>query len=168
MRTKLVSECDDQCLLEYCVGKAKKVCVYPGIQQCLAIAGWTPSGMLCTHVSPGATKAEIEATFDYLRGMGGDNARRWYVVGPCSEHFAAVNAQWRSVEAIKGSFRKQLKNKAADRWILDVTTERNQHSWGIDIQAETYPAHPAIAFAYRQAMKRGAWTNLKLHNFVRF
>lgn len=168
MRVKLVAECDDQCLPEYCVGKARKTCVYPGIQQCFAIAGWTPTGMLCTHVSPGATKAEIEATFDNLRGMGGDNARRWYVVGPCVAHFADVNAQWRSVDAIKRSFRKQLKNKTADYWIRDATAERNQHNWGIDIHAEIYTTHPAVAFAYRQAMKKGAWTNLKLYDFVRF
>jgi len=158
-----------QVLPEYHVGTASQSCTYPGIAQCFAIAGWTQAGMLCTHVSPGATKADIEATFDYLLQEGGANVQRWYVVGPFTDHFAVAKARWRSVEDIKKTFKKAFGNKNAEHWILDVTTERNQFSWGIDIQAEHEGAMPAAWFSYRQAGKLTvAWTELKLHRFVRF
>jgi hypothetical protein len=97
MRIKLLDPKADQSLPEYCVGQASTTCLYPGIAQCFAIAGWLKGEMLCTHVSPGATKEEIDTTFEYLRDMGGDQAQRWYVVGPFTNHFAVVKAQWRSV-----------------------------------------------------------------------
>lgn len=61
-----VDEKADQSLSEYKVGKASQSCVYAGIAQCFAIAGWTQTGMLCTHVSPGATQADIADTFASL------------------------------------------------------------------------------------------------------
>jgi hypothetical protein len=167
MRVALVAPAADQSLPEYCVGQASRTCVYPGIAQCFAIAGWTKAGMLCTHVSPGATSEEMDATFEHLRNLGGHQAQRWYVVGPFTEHFAVAKAQWRSVEAIKKTF-KQLKNKNAERWILDVTAERQAFSWGIDIQATPCDWAPVIYFDYRKWGSKGGWTDLKVHKFVRF
>lgn len=81
-RVTLVAPAVDQSLPEYCVGQMSRTCVYPGIAQCFAIAGWKNGDKLCTHVSPGATKGGIHTTFEYLRDMGRDLALRWYVTGP--------------------------------------------------------------------------------------
>ncbi|EIL91726.1 hypothetical protein UU9_03522 [Rhodanobacter fulvus Jip2] len=167
MRVTLVAPAANQLLSEYCVGQASKICVYPGIAQCFAIAGWSQAGMLCAHVSPGATSEEIDATFQYLRNMGGGQVQRWYVVGPCTDHFAATTSQWRSVQDIKKSF-KQLKNKNGEHWILDVTAERQAFSWGIDIQATPCNWAPVIYFDYRKWGSKGGWSDLKVHKFERF
>jgi hypothetical protein len=167
MRVTLVAPAANQSLSEYCVGQASKTCVYPGIAQCFAIAGWSHAGMLCTHVSPGATSGEIDATFQHLNNMGGAQVQRWYVVGPFTDHFASTTAQWRSVQDIKKSFKK-LKNKNAEHWILDVTAERQAFSWGIDIQATPCDWAPVIYFDYRKWGSKGGWTDLKVHKFVRF
>jgi hypothetical protein len=102
-----------------------QTCVYPGIAQCFAIAGWTESGILCTHVSPGATKDDIASTFASLRDMGGSEVMYWYVVGPSAQHFAVAKAQWRSVKNIKETFKREFSNKTAVHSILDATAERN-------------------------------------------
>lgn len=158
----------NQVLPEYQVGKASQTCTYPGIGQCFAIAGWSQTGMLCTHVSPGASKSDVASTFGHLRDMGGDVILRWYVVGPFTDHFAVAKATWRSVDDIKKSFKKAFGNKAAEHWILDVTTERNEFNWGVDIQAERCQWTPSIFFSYKQAAKNTGWNDLKLYRFVRF
>jgi hypothetical protein len=167
MAIKLLDPAADQSLPEYHVGQASRTCIYPGIAQCFAIAGWKNGEMLCTHVSPGATKEDIDTTFEYLRDMGGDQAQRWYVVGPFTHHFAVVKAQWRSVKAIGKTF-KELKNKNADRWILDVTTERNVFSWGIDVKAVPCDWAPVVYFDYKKTGRGNDWNELKVHKFVRF
>lgn len=124
-----------------------QTCVYPGIAQCFAIAGWTESGILCTHVSPGATKDDIASTFASLRDMGGSEVMYWYVVGPSAQHFAVAKAQWRSVKNIKETFKREFNNKTAVHSILDATAERNTKVTdpgftiprtfsGIDVRAE--------------------------------
>ena len=170
----------DQSLVEYTVGQALQTCTYPGIAQCFAIAGWTQSAMLCTHVSPGATKADMATTFESLRGMGGDQVLYWYVVGPFNEHFAVQKAQWRSVKDIKKTFESQLKNKAASHFVLDATGERNTKVLdpgftiprtfsGIDIRAEHRGWESMIWFSYKESSARvKTWNRFKLESFKRF
>jgi len=170
----------DQSLPEYHVGKAYSTCVYPGIAQCFAIAGWTQSAMLCTHVSPGATKDDMEATFASLRDMGGDTAMYWYVAGPFSEHFAVAKAQWRTVKAIKKTFQKEFKNKAAAHWILDASDERNttriypgttipSRFSSIDIRAEHRGWESMIWFSWKEHSRSVTqWDRFNLAKFRRF
>lgn len=175
-----VSPQPDQSLKEYMVGKALQTCTYPGIGQCFAIAGWTQSAMLCTHVSPGATKDDMATTFASLREMGGDVVMYWYVVGPFSDHFAVAKAQWRSVKDIQKTFRSELKNKAASRFVLDATAERNTKVLdpgitiprtfnAIDIRAEHRGWESMIWFSYKESSPRvKTWKRFKLEDFKRF
>lgn len=167
-------------LPEYHVGKASETCIYPGIAQCFAIAGWMQSAMLCTHVSPGATKDDISDTFASLRDMGGENVMFWYVVGPFTQHFAVNKAQWRSVKSIKKTFRKEFNNKQADHWILDATSERNTKRLypgidipmtfsSIDILAEHRGWENIIWFSYKEhSSKVTQWNRFNSSKFVRF
>jgi len=169
----------NQSLIEYTVGKAFQTCLYPGIAQCFAVAGWTQSAMLCTHVSPGATKDDIASTFASLRGMGGDEVMYWYVAGPFNEHFAVAKAQWRSVNDIKKTFRSEFKNKAATHFVLDATAERNTKVLdpgftiprtfsAIDVRAEHRGWESMIWFSYKESAARvKEWNRFKLENFKR-
>ena len=181
MRTKTVTPGADLSLVEYTVGKASGTCLFPGIAQCFAIAGWMPSAMLCTHVSPGATAEELDAVFHALHGMGAAHATAWYVVGPFNDHFAVRKAQWRSTRHIAKAFDAGLgKKNTADRFILDVTAERNQKVLepgftiprtfnAIHVRAEHRGWESMIAFSYQEASpKAKEWTRLRWDRFVRF
>jgi|GEM_PF-2501355 len=181
MTIKIVTQGATLSLPEYTVGKASATCIYPGIAQCFAIAGWTPSGMLCTHVSPGATGDDLDATFQALLGMGGAHATSWYVVGPFTDHFAVKKAQWRSSRAISKAFDAALgKKSTADRFILDVTVDRRQQVLeqgftiprtfnSIDIRAEHRGWESLIAFSYKEGSPKVIdWTRLAWSRFVRF
>lgn len=170
----------DQSLSEYTVGKAMQTCVFPGIAQCFAIAGWTQTGMLCTHVSPGATGSDIEDTFTALQGMGGSDVLYWYVVGPFTQHFAVAKAKWRSVKDIKQTFKSHFQNKTAAHFILDATTERNTKVLekgftiprtfnSIDVKAEHRGWEAMIWFSYKEGSpKAKEWTRFRTNKFVRF
>jgi hypothetical protein len=170
----------DQSLPEYHVGKASSTCIYPGIAQCFAIAGWTANSMLCTHVSPGATKDDMDETFASLHDMGGDQALFWYVAGPFTEHFAVTRAQWRSVKAIKKTFKNAFNNKAAAHWILDATEERNttriypgttipSRFSSIDVRAERRAWESMIVFSYKEHSRSVTeWTRFRTAKFKRF
>jgi hypothetical protein len=169
----------DQSLPEYHVGKASQSCIFPGIAQCFAIAGWTQSGMLCTHVSPGATKDDISQTFAALRDLGGGEVMFWYVVGPFTQHFAVAKAQWRSVKDIKKTFQREFKNTAAAHWALDATDERNTvvHDprftipytfSGIDVLAEHRGYESMIWFSYKEWMKKVEYRRFQHAKFKRF
>jgi hypothetical protein len=181
MRTTTVTPGASLSLLEYTVGKASSTCVYPGIAQCFAIAGWKPSGMLCAHVSPGATGEELDAVFAALDGMGGSSATTWYVLGPFNDHFTAPGAQWRSTRHIAKAFNAALgKKSTADRFILDVTAERHRQVLeegfdiprtfsSIDIRAEHRGWDSMIVFSYKEGSHRVKdWTRLRWDRFVRF
>lgn len=180
MAIKTLDPKADQSLSEYTVGKASQTCVYPGIAQCFAIAGWTESGILCTHVSPGATKDDIASTFASLRDMGGSEVMYWYVVGPSAQHFAVAKAQWRSVKNIKETFKREFNNKTAVHSILDATAERNTKVTdpgftiprtfsGIDVRAEYRGWESMVWFSYKEASPRAKeWTRFKLGKFIRF
>jgi hypothetical protein len=162
------------------VGQASKTCIYPGIAQCFAIAGWTQTGMLCTHVSPGATKEDITDTFASLRDMGGDTVMHWYVVGPFTPHFAVTKAQWRSVKNIKKTFVKEFKNKTANHWIFNATSERNTKRLydgidipmtftSIDIRAEHRGWESMVWFSFKESgHKITEWNRFNSAKFVRF
>lgn len=125
MRIKDEGSLPNQSLVEYAVGEATASCLYPGIAQCFAVAGWTQSKIIGVHVSPGFTKEEMAAAFALLKAKGGDTVMHWYIVGPFQEHFAVGKAQWRSERDIKKSFKTHLANPAASHLILDATAERN-------------------------------------------
>jgi hypothetical protein len=175
-----VAQKADQRLLEYTVGMATHSCVYPGIAQCFAIAGWSQAGMLCTHVSPGASKSDIDDTFDALRNMGGSQATCWYVVGPFVQHFAVAKAQWRSVKHIKKTFDNAFKNKTAAHFILDASAERSTSVLdpgftiprtfsSIDIKAERRGYLNMIVFSHKEgSMRATTWNRFPLNRFVRF
>lgn len=148
----MVTAGDSIRLPEYTVGVGRKICTYPGIMQCFAIAGWTPEGMVCTHVSPGATKQDIADTFDFLAENGGKQARYWYVLGPFTDHFKVKKAQWKSKKGIQDTFNKKLGKKSNTRFILDATEERNIHNWGITIRAEHRHWEGMIKFSYAPSM----------------
>lgn len=170
----------NQSLPEYTVGKASQTCVYPGIAQCFAIAGWTHSGLLCTHVSPGATKDDMANTFASLRDLGGSEVMYWYVLGPFTQHFAVGKARWRSVKDIKETFKSEFGKKTAAHFILDATAERNTKVTdpgftiartfsGIDVRAEYRGWESMVWFSYKEASPRAKeWTRFKLERFVRF
>lgn len=180
MRVQTVAPQAHQSLVEYTVGAASETCTYPGIAQCFAIAGWTPAGMLCAHVSPGATKEEMEATFDALGTLGGDAVLYWYVVGPFTRHFAVAKACWRSVKDIKKSFQKAFGNKSAKHFILDASDERNTQVLdpgftiartfsAIDIRAEHRGWEAMIWFSYKETSRKvTTWQRFKLDKFVLF
>ena len=160
------------------VGAATEPCTFPGIAQCFAIAGWTPSAMLCTHVSPGFTKDEMKVAFDHLKQMGGDNVMYWYVLGPSTDHFAVTKAQWRSVKDIKKTFSKHFENKAATHMILDATDERHTKRLYKDItipmefssiDIRTRQRGITIAFSYKERKSDVTdWTEFDLTKFRRF
>ena len=169
-----------QRLSEYTVGMAADTCVYAGIAQCFAIAGWTPQGMLCTHLSPGVTDQDMSDTFASLRGMGGAAATVWYVVGPFTQHFAVSKAPWRSVKDMRKTFRKEFKNDAAVHWVLDATAERNTQRMypgitvpmtfsAIDVRAEHRHWQGQIWFSYKESSRSVTdWTRFDSAKFVRF
>ena len=175
-----VASSANQRLKEYMVGEATETCVYPGIAQCFAIAGWTPGGMLCTHLSPGATAEDMSDTFASLRGMGGDAATVWYVVGPFTPHFAVGKAQWHSVKDMQKTFRKELKNSSAVHWVLDATAERNTQRMypgisepmtfsSIDVRAEHRHWQGQIWFSYKETSSKVTdWNRFDSTKFVRF
>lgn len=175
---KLKSQAAHQSLAEGEVGEATDSCIYPGIAQCFAIAGWTPNSMLCTHVTPGSTKDEMDATFTFLSSIGGDQVLHWYLLGPFTDHFAVTKAQWRSVKDIKKTFKSKFKNKVATHLILDATQERHTKRLypgitipmefsSIDIQVVRRGI--TLAFSYRER-KRGVtnWTEFDLTKFRHF
>jgi hypothetical protein len=168
----------NQSLAEGEVGEGTESIVYPGIRQCFAIAGWTQSKIIGTHISPGFTAQDMADAFDLMQGMGGDNVMYWYVVGPFVDHFAVGKAQWRCVKDIKKTFKKQFRNDAATHLILDASTERHTKRLydGIDMPMEFSAIDIMVtvkgittAFAYRER-KRGVtdWTPFDLLKFQRF
>jgi hypothetical protein len=175
MRVKLAPSKGQQTLPEYTVGEATDICLFPGIAQCFAIVGPTQSKLIATHVSPGATAAEIEETFSLLKNLGGDTVMFWYIVGPCLDHFAEAKAQWRSAKDIKKSFSKNLSNKAASHYLLDASDERNTMAAvpgatilskfnAIDVRATVRGA--TVAFAYKETrLNVKNWTEFDLTKF---
>lgn len=169
----------DQTLLEYRVGKAGSTCLYPGIAQCFAIAGWCQTSMVCTHVSPGATAQDMTDTFASLRDLGGNWVADWYVVGPFSHHFRAdYKAIWSSVKKIGETFDKELKGCAARRWILDASQQRDAkvmidgYAWplsGLDIMAQHRAALGGIGFTYKESRSTVVdWNDFNHDDFMRF
>ena len=159
------------------VGAATDTCIFPGIAQCFAIAGLTANSMLCTHVTPGSTKEDIDATFGYLKDIGGENVMYWYLLGPFTDHFAVTKAQWRSVQHIKKTFKANFKNKAATHMILDATQERHSKRLypgitvpmefsSIDIRAVRRGI--TMAFSYKERKRDvTAWSDFDLTKFTR-
>ena len=168
MRVRRAPDRTEQRLSEYEVGTATASCVFPGIQQCFAIAGRLPTSMLCTHVSPGASAEEIELAFLHMRNMDGQYVSAWYVVGPCQEHFSTAGAQWRNVADIKRSFKENIGRIKAEHWLIDVGSKRARFSWGIDVEATMRAGSLKLDFQYRQAFSRADWTTLRGRNRVRF
>jgi hypothetical protein len=166
-------------LPEYRVGKASTSCIYPGIGQCFAIAGWAQDGMVCTHVSPGSTQDEIADTFHEMGNLGGDTILYWYVVGPFVQHFAEKKAQWRKAKDVLKSFEKSFKNKSASHFILDASAERNTQvlepgftiprTWSsIDIRAERRSYESMVIFSFKEGSPRVKdWTRFNNSKFVR-
>ena len=168
----------NQSLLEYRVGKAGSTCLYPGIAQCFAIAGWRQTSMICTHVSPGATEQDMTDTFAVMRELGGNWVTDWYVVGPFSHHFLPSYAIWKSVQKIGETFDKEFQGCAASRWILDATSQRDAkvmidgHAWnlsGLDIKAQHRAALGGIGFTYKESRSTVVdWNDFDHDNFARF
>ena len=160
------------------VGEATESCIYPGIAQRFAIAGWAPNSMLCTHVTPGSTKDDIDVTFEYLKTIGGDDVMHWYLLGPFTDHFAVTKAQWRSVGNIKKTFKSKFKNKAAVHLILDATEERHSRRLypGITVPMEfssidirVLRRGITLAFSYKERRSDVTqWTEFDLEKFRRF
>lgn len=178
MRVKLVDSKPHQSLIEYVVGGAGESCVYPGIAQCFAIAGWMQNEMPSVHVSPGFTEEEMTAAFEHLKTLGGDSVLHWYIIGPIRDHFSTSTALWKSVKDIKKTFTKHLKNKAATYLVLDATDERSQtnidpgmtipYRWnGIDVRVEKRGI--TLAFSYRETKRAVTpWREFDLTKFTRF
>lgn len=126
---------DTQNVYEYCVAAAQKQMVYPGIQQCISITGFSVFGLLGTHVSPGATADEIDKTLEILKTGGGANYPNWYIVGNFSNFFNYTQVGWNSFAKIASALRKNLSKKAT-YLVFDTSDISNSvGSWGIDILA---------------------------------
>lgn len=179
MRINLKDSVPNQSLMEYQVGEGTASCLYPGIAQCFAVAGWTASKIIGVHVSPGFTKEEMDAAFGHLKALGGDNVMHWYIVGPFQEHFAVSKAIWRSERDIKKTFKKHFGNAGASHLILDATAERNTQRplepgitiasrvSSIDVRVVVRGITMAFDFGYKHAGQMH-WTPFDLTKFRKF
>ena len=181
MVVALAPEAIDLSLPEYVIGKAFQTCTYPGIRQCIAIAGRRQSFMICTHVSPGATAQDISDTFGHMRDLGGTWVSSWYVVGPFDIHFSTASAQWKSAQNIRDTFKKEFSDASADHWILDVSAQRSRKmvlpgmtlpatTGCLHIKAERDGVGNGIAFSYKGDIGpyRINWSPLYSGSFSRF
>lgn len=166
----LMPEAATQSLIEFSVGKAQTSCVYPAIQQCFAIAGVRATHMACTHVTPGSSAQDILDTFEYLKEIGGTWASDWYVIGPFSHFFTSDNTPWTSAQDIKDAFTAAFGDTGANHWIMDVTDQRNQFGFGIDVKIDMTAGNRVITPSYKKGFARHitTWTPLDNADFVRF
>ena len=157
----------DQSLAEGQVGKASATCVFPCIQQCIAVVGVRVTHLACTHITPGSSAQDIVDTFESLKEVGGAWASAWYLLCPLNDFFSAAHSPWTSQAEIKTAFEDAFGSGVADYWIMDVGTERNQFAFGLDIRADfTVGAQPA--FSYKKAYARHITTwNAFGSDFVR-
>lgn len=138
----------EQRVVEYCVGSAQNRFVFPGIMQCITITGWTVGGMVGTHISPGASKEEIDDTFARLNTGGGKTIQHWYIVGNFDQHAQHTKVGWTSASKIGKSARKAL-NKSGTYLARNTSPESAQFSWGINVYADHGPG--GITFAYSKS-----------------
>jgi hypothetical protein len=166
----LVPEADNQNLVEYTVGKATSSCVYPGIQQCFAIAGIRATHMACAHVSPGSTAQDVADIFESLKEVGGTWASDWYLLGPFAHFFAASTTPWKSVQDIRAAFKQAFGDTGANHWIMDVSGQRNLFGFGIDVKVDFVTGRSAAGFYYKKAFAKHiqTWTALDIKDFNRF
>ena len=138
---------------EYCVAGAQDKIVYPGIQQCISVTGFSVFGLLGTHISPGASEADIAKTFEILRSGGAANYPMWYVVGNFDEHFNHTKVGWNSTARIVKAMRKNVAGSAT--WqVCDTSRLASEFSFGIDIHATRGTF--GVSFAYAKAFSRNA------------
>lgn len=141
---------ETQIAYEYCVGAAQKAFEYPGILQCLSLTGHHVAGLLGTHISPGATKADMDDTFGILRSGGGANYLAWYVVGNFQKHFVYTKVGWTSKANIAKALRGYL-NKNANFYVFDTTELAKIHGSGLGIDIHATHAASGVDFAYARA-----------------
>ena len=145
---------ETQSIPEYRVAAAQEKLVFPGVQQCISVTGFSVFGLLGTHVSPGATAEEIEKTFEILRSGGGQNYPIWYVVGNFREHFNYTKVGWNATRKIVKALRENL-SKGATYLVFDTSDIANAvGGFGIDIHATRTTF--GVDFGYAKAFKPGA------------
>ena len=138
---------------EYCVAGAQDKIIYPGIQQCISVTGFSVFGLLGAHISPGAKEADIARTFEILKSGGGANYPLWYVVGNFEEHFVHSKVGWTSAAKIVKAMRKNLAKNAT--WeVCDTSRIASAFSFGIDIHAARNDF--GVDFCYAKAFSQGA------------
>lgn len=170
MAINTVTDAADQSLVEYHVGKAQRSCVFPAIQQCFAIVGVRATHMACTHVSPGSSAQDITDTFDALKDIGGTWASDWYVLGPCAHFFRSTNTPWTSITDVRAAFTAAFGDTGANHWIMDLTSQRENFGFGIDVRADFTVGNRSPAFSYKKGFARHitTWTALDAGDFARF
>ncbi|HDM8045192.1 TPA: hypothetical protein P0E04_005096 [Vibrio campbellii] len=129
---------EEQKVHEYVVSAAGKRIIYPGVIQCITITGVVPNiGIIGTHISPGASKDEIEKTFEILKSGGADGCTSWYLVGNFEQHYEYNKMGWKSDKKIVQYMRSRLGGKAR-YFSCDISTMAKDfgYTWGTDIYAE--------------------------------
>ncbi|WP_045413145.1 hypothetical protein [Vibrio owensii] len=129
---------EEQKVYEYVVSAAEKRIIYPGVIQCITITGVVPNiGIIGTHISPGATKEEIEKTFEILNSGGAAGCSSWYLVGNFEQHYKYNQIGWKSEKKIIQYMRSKLGGNAR-YFSCDISSMAKDfgHTWGTDIYAE--------------------------------
>lgn len=158
---------------EYTVAAAKNQLIYPGIQQCISLTGFSASGLLGAHVSPGASKDEIADTFGILIENDAKSCATWYIVGNFQQHFQSTKVGWNSTLKIAGAMRENL-GQLLTYYSLDTSAVskgpvNDPWSWGIDIRVVRTELG-GIEFAYAKALgnpKTKTFTTIPDQFFIR-
>ncbi|WP_440885321.1 hypothetical protein [Vibrio campbellii] len=154
VKSKLHPIEDEQKVYEYVVSAAGKRIIYPGVIQCITITGVVPDiGIIGTHISPGATKDEIEKTFEILNSGGAAGCTSWYLVGSFEQHYKYNQIGWKSEKKIIQYMRTKLGDNAR-YFSFDISPMAKDlgHTWGTDIYAEL--ERDKILFSQKRAASR--------------
>ncbi|WP_104024503.1 hypothetical protein [Vibrio hyugaensis] len=170
VKAKLHPVKDEQSVFEYVVSSATKRIIYPGVIQCITITGVVPNiGIIGAHISPGATKSEIEATFDILNTGGSAGCLSWYVMGNFEQHFKYNKFGWKSEKKVLKYISSKL-GKNARYFSFDIGTIAKDccHTWGTDILVELNADE--IYFSEKKSASRVDKSEFKLikSDFVEF
>src|ERR1017187_324535 len=61
---------------------------------CVCVTGYSPAGLLGTHISPGENEAELQETLRLLSMGGGKACTAWTLVGHFTKHLGNTRVAW--------------------------------------------------------------------------
>ena len=137
---------DDRKINEYYVGMAAKRIIYPGMLQCISITSSNNTGLIGTHVSPGATKKNIDDAFRFLNEFGFDNCQTVYVVGNMEIFKMHTKLdEWKSMSGIASAIRG-FTNSNIDILMSDVSTLTREYG-GLGLTITAKKENQNVAFS---------------------